>query len=149
MATSVKAGFDCKVEVNTTGVSGGTWVEVTLARDLTLTLERAEIDASSRGGDGWRERIGGLKDGTVELEILDATAAGNGYSILRDAFLNGTLIGVRVLNGETAGTGGVEGIVMLMTVLNFTRNEPLEDVVTWNVSLSNAPGATPSWLPGS
>lgn len=144
MATDVIAGFDCVIEVNATGVTGGTWVPLLLARDVTVNLSRAEIDVSSRGGAGWRERIGGLKDLSIEFDMLDATAD-PGYVIVRVAFLTGANIGVRAINGAVFGSGG-EGPLSLMQIYNFTRGEPLEDALTFNVTLMPARGATaPEW----
>ena len=144
MATDVFAGFDCVLEVNSTGVTGGVWVPVLLARDVTVNLSRAEIDVSSRGGDGWRERIGGLKDLSIEFDMLDATAD-PGYVIIRTAFLSGATIGVRAINDAAFGSGG-EGPLTLAKIYNFTRGEPLENALTLNITLMPARGATvPTW----
>lgn len=47
------------------------------ARQVTLPFEAEELDSTTFGGDGWRSRIAGLKDGSVDVEFLnDFTAAG-------------------------------------------------------------------------
>jgi len=83
-----------------------------------------------------------LKDGTVEFEMV-WSAGDTDFEAFRDAWLNGTLIDCWVLDGSSS-TSGNQGLRAEFAVLNFTRNEPLEDVVTASVTIrpgisSNAP----------
>lgn len=146
MSADVKPGFSASIYVRAGGTGGGGWTLVTLAREATLTFSRSEIDVSSRGGAGWRERISGLRDISVELSMLDATDD-DAYGLIRTAYLDGLILGLRCLNGEFAAAG-VEGIQMNARVFNFTRGEPLEDALTLDVTFMNTRASVkPVWIP--
>ena len=46
------------------------------ARQATISVEADDVETTNFGGSGWRERIGGLKGGTVDIEWLQDYAAG-------------------------------------------------------------------------
>ena len=117
--------------------------------DLTLNLERSTADASTRAGVGWRGNIPTLGDGGVEFEMLwDQGGADANFTALKDAFLNKTTMPLAIMDGDI-NTDGTQGLVAFYHVSNFSRNEPLEDVVTASVSLALAPVTTstnaPNW----
>jgi hypothetical protein len=89
-----------------------TGVANTSVRSVTATVESSQIDATKRG-DTERKFKSGWKDATVEIEMLDSPPdAGDELTI----------------NVPNAGVSG------LMIVTNVTKNEPLDDVVSWNVT---------------
>jgi predicted secreted protein len=94
-----------------------------VARDVNLTLSATTIDATTRGGNGWREKCQGLKEWGVTADsvwIPDDAA----YVLVRDAFKNGTPIAVILtdidLNTDTGSA----------YVVDLSRPEPLDDVVS-------------------
>jgi hypothetical protein len=93
----VKFGFNAQLEYNTSGVGGaGSWETLSNAKDVTLSLETAEADATTRANNGWRATVAGLKDGSVEFEMVWDTGDA-GFTAVKDAFMNNTVLGLKVL----------------------------------------------------
>lgn len=114
-------------------------------RDLTLNLEKNEADVTTRGNDGWRGTVGVLKDGSVEFQMLWDSADAD-FIALRDAWLNDTDIVLAVLDGDK-DTPGVQGLYADFQVTNFSRNEPLEDAVSTDVTVKPSVGLlSPEWI---
>lgn len=92
MATAAVPGFLAKVAVSTDG--GSVYNVVGELRDVTLTLEADEIDATSKDSAGWREFIEGLKQwsGSAEALYLEANVA---QDALYNALINRTLVKLR------------------------------------------------------
>ena len=127
MAT--KLGLDAKLNYKIGGVSGGgSWVELTNVKDVTLSLEKGEADITTRANNGWRATIGTLKEASVEFEMVWDTADA-GFTAIKDAFFNGTAIGLQVLDGD-AGSG----LEADFSITNFSRSEPLEEALTVSVT---------------
>lgn len=144
-----KVGKDCKLYYRVAGTQSpfvpADWTELTNVRDASTNLEKGEADASTRGSGGWRATLGTLKNGAIEFEMVwDPTDAG--FTALQEAFFNDAAIGIAALDGDADGAT-TQGLVCDMNVLNFTRNEPLEDTVTVSVSLKPAFNITtpPFW----
>jgi len=133
-----KIGLECKAYYASAVLSDdvtpatASWNEIDEARDITLTLERGEADVSSRAST-WAAFKATLKNGRVDME-LSYDATDTAYEALRDAWDSGDEIGIAIMDGDIE-TGGSEGFCANMSVLNMTRNEPLEDGVTVSVSL--------------
>lgn len=141
-------GYFCKLYRNTGTYGSPTWTEIATARDVTSTLEKAEIDASVRGGNGWKQSVAGLKEMTIEAEILfDTTDAG--FTALQSAFFGNTTVDVLALSGPVA-TPGNQGPRAVCEVLSFTRNEGMQDVLTVSVTFRPAAGPNaPTWFTSS
>lgn len=142
---TAKLGLDAKLYRNSGTYAVPAWNEILNAKDVTLNLEASEADASRRGSDGWRETLRGLKDGSVEFEMVYDGADAE-FQALRDAFLNGTTVEVAVLDGDVATTG-TQGLRATMSVINFSRNEPLEEALSVSVTVKPAPAPNPpEWM---
>ena len=48
-----------------------TWYEIENVKDLTLNLEGATADVTTRGGNGWRQSVKTLMDGNVSCSMVD------------------------------------------------------------------------------
>lgn len=140
-----KVGLDAKLYRNSGTYAAPTWSELVNAKDVTLNLEAGEADASRRGGNGWRETLMALKDGSVEFELVyDNTDAE--FTALKDAFFGGTTVELAVMDGDIA-TAGTQGLRATMSVVNFSRNEPLEEALTVSVTVKPAPAENPpEWM---
>jgi len=136
-------GKDCKLYRNTATWASPSWDEVTNCRDLTLSLEKGDADASTRAAD-WRRHKVTLIDGRVEFEMVwDNTDTD--FIAFKDAFFNGTTIECAVLDGAIDEAGNT-GLRSDFEVMSFTRSEALEDVATVSVSLVPAyTDNTPAW----
>jgi predicted secreted protein len=131
----VVIGKECKLYIGTAGTQAATLVGN--VRDLTLTLERAEIDASARDSGDWVEVVPGMKAATIEFELRWIPADAN-FATIRDAFLNGTAIACLIVDGLKTVTG-VQGLDGDFVVLGFSRPEPLQDLVTARVTIKPTP----------
>lgn len=145
----VKLGMDAKLYYKAGGQEGtGAWTELSNAKDVTLNMEKGEADVTTRANNGWRATAATLKEASVEFEMVWDTADA-GFTAIKDAFLNNTVVGLQVLDGPTAGTPAGQGLQADFNITNFTRNEPLEEAITVSVTAKVAYSATaPSWIGG-
>ena len=138
-------------------------------KDVTLTLERDEADASRRAYPGWHDQRVGMKNLRVSFDIAGATVDGVGGSdhnevevidILRVLFLTAIYdgdIGI-ALYIRSAGVAPAadadytgEGIWGDFLCTKFDRNEPLNDLQTYSVEMvmTLIHGTTPTWSDAS
>lgn len=143
---AVKLGKDAVLYRNTSGnFAAPTWDDIPNVRDLTQSLEKGDADVSRRSGGGWRERLGTLKDGSVEFQMLFDEADPD-FIAFRDAFLNDTLVDVLVCSGDV-GTTGEQGLHAEMGVFGFGLGQELENGQTVDVVLRPSPSANaPEWF---
>lgn len=141
-------GKDAKLYFSATLLDGaantpGTvaWTVMGNVRDLNQNLETGEADKTARDSNGWRQTLATLKDGSIEFEALwrKGDAA---FTAFKDAWEGGTEIAVAAMSGDIA-TVDEEGLASNMTVTNFSRSEPLEDVMT--VSITMKPSSQTEW----
>ena len=78
-----------------------------------------------------------LKNGSVEFEMIWDTGDA-GFTAIREAYFNNTAIALAILDGANG-----EGLGADFSITNFTRNEPLEEAVTVNVTLK--PSSYTAW----
>ena len=142
---SLKLGLEAKLFRNTGDYATPIWVELENVKDLTLNLEAGEADVTTRGNAGWRATVATLKDGSIEFEMVWDTADA-GFTAIKDAFFNNDTIELAVMDGDIA-TAGSQGLRAMMSIINFSRNEPLEEGITVNVTAKPTYSANPpEWL---
>ena len=139
-----KHGYEGAIYIQTDGVAGSAgWSEVTIARDVNLNLGHTEGDFSSRGGE-WKATEPGMKEASIDIQILWDTDDAR-FTELRDAWLNKTALGVRILDGDES-TPGSEGLKADFKVFDFGRPEPLEGQMVCNLTLKPCRSVTePDW----
>ena len=141
---AAKMGIDAKLFFKEGGrAESADWTETENVRDLTLDLTKAEADATTRGNNGWRATLAGLKDGSVTFDMVwDPDDAG--FAAISGSYLNNEKIGLSIMDGAIATGTGLQGD---FAIINFTRNEPLEDTITVSVvaKLTYSTSA-PIWL---
>lgn len=148
MATPILAE-DAKLYYNTGSYGSPTWTLICNVKDLTLTMESAETDVTTRCGSGFREYVAGLTDVTIDFSMLydpsDST-----WEALRGHFFAKTAVEMLVLDGPVA-TAGSEGLRATCFVKSFTRNETLGEALMTDVSLRPTPNANaaPAWYTAS
>lgn len=128
-----RLGLDAKLYWNDGNYGSPDWQEMDNVKDLTLNLETAEADVTTRGNNGWRATLATLKDGTVEFQSVDDPDDVN-LEAFFEAWLNKTQIECLVLNGpvETAGSRGWRITFM---VTKFSTEQPLENAQMVSISL--------------
>jgi hypothetical protein len=128
---SVKIGLEGKLFRNTATYEAPTWVEMKNVKDLTLSVEAGEADATTRGNNGWKATLATLKDGSIEFDMVWDTADA-GFTAVRTAFFSNAPIEFAVLDGNVA-TAGTQGLRASMAITKFSRNEPLEEAMSVSV----------------
>ncbi len=81
MAAEVKLGVDAVLAINGT--------EIKNCKDLTVSLEKAEADASTRANNGWRATVGTLKDASIEFGVLNKLGD-SAFGMLQGLWSSGT-----------------------------------------------------------
>lgn len=126
-------GLDAKIYRNTGTVAVPIFNLIENVKDVTLSLEKALADVTTRAAVGFRQEIGTLKEVEVTFQMVwDGTD--DDFTAIKDAFFDGTQIHFAVMDGDVA-TSGKQGLQAFFIVSAFTRNEPLEDAITVDVTL--------------
>ena len=142
---AVKLGMDGKLYWNDGTYEVPDWQEIDNARDVTLTNEKGEADVSSRKNAGFRARVGTLKDATIEFEMVWDTEDDN-FVAIQEAYFGNTALEFAVMDGDIEESGS-EGLRATMDVMSFTRNEPLEEAMTANVTVQPTYAVNPpAWM---
>lgn len=119
--SDVKLGLDAVLEID--------GVEVTNVRDLTLSLTKAEADATTRGNNGWRALVGTLKEAEITFTVLNKDGDTT-FGTLYDAYLAGTPV-----EASISDAGDSVALVLDCEVMTFDVNQALEDVISADVTL--------------
>lgn len=148
MATPILAE-DAKLYYNTGSYGSPTWTLICNVKDLTLSLESAEVDVTTRCGSGFNEYVPGLTDASVTFSML-YDPSDTAWEALRGHFFAKTAVEVLVLDGPVA-TAGSEGLRATVIVRSFTRNEQLGQALMTDVTLRPTPNANaaPAWYTAS
>lgn len=137
-------GKDGKAYRNTGTFGAPVWDEIPNMTNVELNMEKATADVTTRGSGGWRQRVGTLKDGEVTSEMIYDTADAD-FTALQTAFFADTPIEMAFMDGNIA-TSGNQGLRATFDIINFSRNEQLEDAMRVPLSLMVSYGTTPSWM---
>lgn len=84
---AIFAFLDARIEINS--VVASTW-----SKKVTLDIEVVDLDSTTFGGSGWKTVLGGLKSGTVSVDLNQDFAASQVDATLWP--LLGTLFTVKV-----------------------------------------------------
>jgi predicted secreted protein len=113
-------------------LAGGT-VSANVAQ-ATIALESDDVETTNFAGGGWRERIGGLKSGTVSLDFHQDYASGSIDASIYP-LLGGTAA-VTIRPGGSAAIGSANPQYELVALV--TEYSPVEgavgDLATFSVS---------------
>ena len=141
-------GLNSQLGYDVTGLEGGeVFVLAGNIKDLALNMEKATDDVSTRGGNGFRQVVATLKDGSVEFQMVYDTSDPTFTAFHNAYFLTANeVIGLFVADGvlATIGTQGLKGDFM---VTNFSITQNLEEAnkvdVTAQLTFSSF---TPVWF---
>lgn len=138
-------GMNAKLYRNAGTYASPTWTLIGNVKNLTLNLESAEADVTTRSNAGWRATVPTLKDASIEFEMVWDTADTN-FEAIKDAFLTNATVEMLVLDGLVA-TVGSQGLRATCNVVSFTRNEQLEEALMVNVTMKPGFSANaPAWF---
>jgi hypothetical protein len=118
------------------GIGGSpTWIELTNVKNVTLSMTKGEADVTTRANKGWKATAGTLKEASIEFEMVWDTQD-QGFSSIKNAYFDGTLIGVAAMDGPVSGpnSSGSQGLWADCMITDFSRDEPLEEALSVKVT---------------
>lgn len=113
-------------------------VEIKNCKDLTVSLEKAEADASTRDNNGWRATVGTLKDASIEFTVLNKVGD-TAFATIQTLFMSGDPCDV-----EISDAGGT--LLLTCEVMQFNVNQNLEEVIAADVTLKPTQSSTGTGL---
>lgn len=148
----VRLGLEAVLYRNTGTYNVPVLVKVDNCKDLTLNLEKNDSDVTTRGNNGWRAKVGVLKDGTVDFSMVWNTSDTN-FQAIKDAFLASSVASASieffVLSADADETDS-EGLRATFMVTKFTKNEALEEAQMVDVSITPTYAThAPEWVSGT
>ncbi len=96
---------DCKLYYNLTGGSGGTWVEIPVVVEDTVSGERRTSESVCRGDDEVGEHVGKPKFSISGTLLAKRSTPGATYTALRGAFVANTRLGFCAATGAKTTSG--------------------------------------------
>ena len=123
-----RLGIKGKIYHGTAGSTGVPSKELSNVTDVTLTLDASEADVTTRDNDGFRATIAGLKECTIEFDML-YLPNDEGFKAIKNAWLKAEQIHLAAL---TSANG--EGPVGDFSITGFSRAEPLEEAIKYSVT---------------
>jgi len=102
---------DVYVEINSINWSA-------LARQVSLPFEAEDLDSTTFGTTGWRSRIAGLKDGSVDIEFVNDFEAAGLDEVLWALFGQTTTVLIRPRSAPVSGTNPAYTGPVLVTQVN-------------------------------
>lgn len=136
---TVRLGKDAKLYRGAAGAQATT--EMGNVKDVTVTLETATADVTTRGTSGWRAKKPTLKEMSVEFKMVDKSENAD-ITAIKTAYLAGSPI---ALWAKDAADG--EGPDADFYITSFGREEGLEDAVIYSVKAEacDDSGRAPTW----
>lgn len=119
MAAGVTLGLDATLKIDDD--------EIKNCKDLTVNLETAEADVTTRDNNGWRATVGTLIDATIEFQMVNTVGDTAFATVL------GLLKSREPCKVEISDAGGT--LTLACTVTAFNINQSLEEAVTADVTL--------------
>jgi len=141
--TLARLGLDCRIYYNAGAFNAPAWVLIPHVKDLSIGLTTGEADVSTRGTGGWRAIAQTLKELSIEFKI-QAVIGDNTFNALRLTWFERDSIDVLVLDDERTAAGA-QGLRAVCQCVDFSREEPLEEGVTYNVVLKATLVTPPVW----
>jgi len=143
LSTGDRASWDGSTDTIVSGSAPANLTEIDITRDVTLGLEKTEVDGSARDST-FEQVLTALKKAPVEIQIR--WESGSAFNAFRDAFFNDTQIALAVLDGASDTVGSC-GLWADFEVLSFKRTETLEGLVVADITCK--PGVSdvkPQWV---
>jgi len=100
-----KLGIDAVLNVKLDGVSGvSAWAELVNIKDLEQGLTKDIIDNTTRANNGWKSKIGTLKEGDLTF-TMPWSPSDPLFIGIRNAWTSGAAVGFQIFDGETNAAG--------------------------------------------
>ena len=128
MAQKFRLGMKGKLFQGAGGTTGVPATELKNVKDVTVTLDAAEADVTTRANSGFRAVVSGLKECSIEWE-MQYMPSDPGFKAIRQAWYSGDPIHLAALTSENG-----EGPVGDFSITGFSRSEPLEEAIKYSVT---------------
>ena len=127
-AQKFRLGMKGKLYYGAGGTTGVPTTELDNVSDVTLTLDAAEADVTTRANKGFRATVSGLKECTIEWTMM-YKPGDPGFKAIREAWYSGDPVHLAALTSENG-----EGPVGDFSITGFKRSEPLEEAITYDAT---------------
>ena len=127
-AQKFRLGMKGKLFQGAGGTTGVPTTELKNVKDVTITLDAAEADVTTRANSGFRATVSGLKECSIEFE-MQYMPSDPGFKAIRQAWYSGDPIHLAALTSENG-----EGPVGDFSITGFSRSEPLEEAIKYSVT---------------
>ena len=107
--------------------------ELTNAKDVTLNLDAAEADVTSRANAGWKAIAAALREMSVDFDMVWKPGDA-GFNAVRDTYLDSTKVIELAILDQAKTVSGAQGPQGFFVITSFNRAEPLADAVTVKVT---------------
>jgi len=154
-------GKDAQLFYGTAGACPATLANrLDAARDVTVTIDKEEGDASRRAVPGWTDTREGMKTLRMSFDLVmvmkdNVGTEDDGINVIRAAFLTGAhggSTGIALYARQLASLGAGEALYGGMwgdfIILSFTQNQPLKDIQSFSVEAKATllHGNVPAWV---
>jgi TP901-1 family phage major tail protein len=126
------AGYNGKIFI---GTQKAKYDVILYAKDMTITVNRDEIDVSSYNSDGWKENISGMASWEVSAECVYNMGSDHGQIACWNAIQSGEAVRWKFLPNRHAPTGTLSGWEGKGIVTSFEVGVPLDDAVTVSLTV--------------
>ncbi len=129
-------GVECRIYLNTGSYGTPTWAEFVCLKDTTISLDFGEVDATCRGGGGYKQSAVTLTSlevsGSAIKEKADTT-----FVAMESAAVGKTVVDLLVMDGVRTSADS-DGWRFDGQIFSWTENQPLEDIVTVDFTIKPA-----------
>lgn len=129
----LKLGYECKLQVSATASTAPAASSSELAniKDVTVTLNRTAVDATTRAAGAFKTYMPGQIDSEISFKMLaDGDSKSNSLcTTIRNAWLNGTALAMKISLGD--------GYYFMadFIVTDMSNGQALEDVVAYDIKV--------------
>lgn len=133
-------GIDLLVKIDDTVVA--------LQKGATLNRSADTIDTTTKDSAGWKEFVQSFKEWSIDCDGLYTlpTAGGtDSFSLLEQYFESGEAVTVEFALADPSNltTGDTEGFTGQAIIVDFPLEAPMDDSLTFSVSLQGTGALTP------
>ncbi len=128
----LKLGYECKLYVGATASSApNAGSEMTNIRDVTVSLTRTAVDATTRAAGPFKTYVPGLIDSEISFKMLaDGDSSSNSIcTSIRNAWLSGSAMAMKIDLGD--------GYYFMadFIITDMSNGQSLEDCVSYDVKV--------------
>lgn len=145
MAAGLRVGVNQALFHNSGTYGTPTWGEVTLAKNVKLSLQKSMAEMKTRAST-WISNLPAMKSVAIEFDLLADTSVAI-FNTLRDAWINDTLVDLAVCDDAAIATSGADYFRAQCYLRTFDVDQQLEEGETISVTADLAyTSNAPAWV---